>query len=508
MNTPALPRTRRRARLGACLIAALALAACEADLQPRAGDDDDVGELADAGDDGSAPGTAGGAAVDVDGAAPDTAGGAEAPDAGPPGTASGNGSYTLRASSRSLGIVEGGDAVTVSIELGRQNGYDLPVTLALEGASDADADDLDWSFADERLFPGETATELTLALGIGTLPLPADTRRTLTVIGTDGTNAPVTSEIVLDVVPTEAPDVYLLAGQSNMDGFSQLDARMAGAGEPDAPDPRIFQLNVTGNDGTNFASPADFTDPASIVADPAYTLALDPLHDGFDVGADGKAGRRIGPGLSFAKAMLDSTTADIVLVPAAWPDTGFCSRDTNLFEDLGWLAAPRAGSSFAGTLLHDRAVARASYAVERLGGVLRGILWHQGEAEVGDPVCARAYADNLAAMVESFRTNIAPGARGSAARGAGAPIPFVVGTMSKGADARGSQLPFIATKEIVDAVHRNVADVVPFSTFVDNDDLVPPAYPCGEGSCVHFGAAAQREMGARYAERLRSLAGG
>ena len=110
-------------------------------------------------------------------------------------------------------------------------------------------------------------------------------------------------------------------------------------------------------------------------------------------------------------------------------------------------------------------------------------------------------------MVASMRTNIAPGARGPGARGPRAPIPFVLGTMSVGADARGSQLPFTDAKALVDAAHRNVAETVPLSAAVDADDLVPPAYPCGEGSCVHFGARALREMGERYAERLRALTG-
>jgi len=50
-----------------------------------------------------------------------------------------------------------------------------------------------------------------------------------------------------------------------------------------------------------------------------------------------------------------------------------------------------------------------------------------------------------------------------------------------------------------------IANRVPFAAFVNNDDLVPPAYPCGNGSCVHFGAAAYREMGRRYAEQLQEI---
>lgn len=492
------PPPRRRASIRArrpvaavlAAVVAFGLAACESDVRSPAG----------------VQGAGGDAGAGASPLAPVT-GGAATPSDGSPGEPSGNGAYTLRALDRNVDIVEGGDGIAVSIELARSGGYDLPVALTLEGASPADVANLGFTFADESLGAGDTSTVLNLSLGIGTAPLLPG-MRTLTVIGTDGTNPPVAYDIVLEVEPTQAPDVYLLVGQSNMDGFSELDARDASPGGPDATDPRIFQLNVTGNDAQNYMNESDFTDPASVIGDPAFTLALDPLHDGFAGGADGKAGRRIGPGLSFAKAMLPSTTADIVLVPAAWPDTGFCSRDTNLFEDLGWLAAPRADDAFAGTLLHDRAIERANLAIAGVGGVLRGILWHQGEADAGDPACAAAYADNLSAMVASLRAGIVPDARGPTARGPDALIPFVVGTMAMGSDARGSQLPFPDIKQVVDAAHRNVADEVPFSTFVNADDLVPPAYPCGEGSCVHFGAAAQRELGARYAERLQALTGG
>ena len=105
-------------------------------------------------------------------------------------------------------------------------------------------------------------------------------------------------------------------------------------------------------------------------------------------------------------------------------------------------------------------------------------------------------------LISSLRTNIIEDARGSVARGEHADVPFVVATMSKGSDERGSQLPFDDIKLIVDGVHRNIANFVPFAGFVNADDLIPPDYPCGEGSCIHFGAAAYREIGVRYYDQL------
>jgi len=417
----------------------------------------------------------------------------------------GNGAFALRSRADSVLLVEGGEAAAVALVLTREAGFDGTVMLAAEPASEQDGEALSWSFDNVRLEGGSNTAELRVVLGIGARPLLPQ-QRTLRISATDGVNAPVISELVLQVEPTSAPDVYLLVGQSNMVGFSEPGARLSGPGQPDAPDLRIQQLNPTGNDQSNFATPADFTG-ARIVADPPLSLALDPLHDGFNTEAQSKSGGFIGLGLSFAKAALADTTADILLVPAAWSDTGFCGRNSNLLPGLGWLAQERAEPAFAGTLLHDRAIARTDLALERSGGVLRGILWHQGEADAGDPLCASTYADNLAALVASLRGNIVPDARGIGGRGIGvdADVPFVVGTMSMGTDERGSQLPFWSEKLLVDAAHRGVGESVALAGTVNNDDLVPPAYPCGEGSCVHFGATALREMGARYYRVMRGL---
>jgi len=263
---------------------------------------------------------------------------------------------------------------------------------------------------------------------------------------------------------------------------------------------------VTANDGFNFTSPADFTLAPNLfsIGEP-LTPAIDPLHEGFNTDTNDKEGQRIGFGLSFANQALLDTTTDIYLVPTAWSDTGFCSRETNRFPGSGWNATEKTNEALSGTLLHDRAIARANISLSLTEGILRGILWHQGEADSENPACASVYEENLIELAESLRTNIDVDARGAAARGPGSDVPFIVGTMSKGADLRDSQIPFSPTKLIVDFAHRNVANTIPVSAFVNNDDLVPPSYPCGEGSCVHFGSEALREMGVRYYEELINL---
>ena len=490
-----------RSSAPATLIACAALlAACTGDTvdDPLPGSGQaSAGDSAGAGGD-SGGDTGGETGGDTGG---DSSGGGSSP---PPVT---GGAITLELAPVSETLSEGDeDGLVLPVSVARADGHDLTVTLeALEdGAGESG---LEWRFADATLEAGESETTLSVTLPIGPYPRQEETR-VLSVVATDAGGTRAFGEIVLEVTPTERPDIYLLAGQSNMVGASREGAREAGPGEPDAPDPRIRQLDVTINDGIRFPTPSSYTAVSSIaVPNNRIVEALDPLHDTRDRGKDTKGGTTIGLGLSFAKAALAATTAEVVLVPAAWSDTGFCRRATNRFPGTGWNAEEQDSPAFAGTLLLDRAIARTNLAIEETGGILRGILWHQGEADSDVRDCALQYDENLRDMVAAMRTRIDVDARGEVARGAEADIPFVVGTMSKGADERGGALaPFGETKSIVDAVHRGVAEIVPFADVVNADDLVPEAYPCGQGFCIHFGAEALRELGERYHERLRAVA--
>lgn len=413
--------------------------------------------------------------------------------------------FTVQLDNTSVSIVEGVGTVSVGLTVVRQAEQDSPITLIAQGLGSADELNMTWQLSDANLSASESTSNLLLSLAIGPKPILPQTR-VFRITANDGVNPLLVTNFAIQVQPTTRPDIYLLVGQSNMVGFSENGSKQAGPGQADAPNERILQLNVTGNDGQNFAVAADFTNPENIFnAGLPLTVAVDPLHDGFDTTINGKAGELIGPALSFAKRALVDTTVDIYLVPAAWSDTGFCIRSTNRVEGIGWNATQKANTALSGTLLHDRAIARTNIALAETAGVLRGILWHQGEADSDNQACAETYADNLTELVASLRTNIDQDARGDIARGAGSDVPFIAATMSLGSDARGDQAPFSERKQLVDNAHRNIANVVPMSDFVNNDDLRPPTYACGEGSCVHFGSEANREMGSRYYETLISL---
>jgi hypothetical protein len=409
-------------------------------------------------------------------------------------------------SAATITVIEGGDnPAIVPISVTRAIGRTGAITLSARGATTADEQQLSLDFQQASLRSTESSTNLTIRLDIGPRPLKTHIR-TILLSASDGISPTTSTRLNFTVEPTDKPDLYLIVGQSNAVGFSEDNAKMAEIGEEDAPNARIQQLNVTGNDSSNFGAPADFTLAPNIYnIGEALSPAIDPLHTGYSSLINGKPGKRIGFGLSFAKDALVDTTADIVLVPTAWSDTGFCTRSTNRFPGSGWNATEKSNPALSGTLLHDRAIARANSALSLTDGILRGILWHQGEADSDDIACANVYEENLIELANSLRVNIAADARGPAARTVNSDIPFIVGTMSQGADSRDNQLPFSSAKLIVDAAHRNVENTIPMSDFVNNDDLVPPSYPCGEGTCVHFGALALRQMGTRYYAKLKGL---
>lgn len=402
---------------------------------------------------------------------------------------------TLYSDAGRVTLTEGdSNGISIALSLQRNGASTRPVQLSLEADNARDLYNLRYAFSPSTLGEGESGSVVTLHLDVGVAPLLFHERyfRLVADDGVSRTSRPLT----IDVTPTSAPDIYLLIGQSNMEGYSELGSREAYAGGLDERHPRIHQLNVQPNSRSVFYSDGMFRDEQSNISSPSFVPAEDPLHEPRFIGIDGKEATFVGLGLTFAKSALTSTTSDIYLVPAAWGATGFCA---NANGDLAWNAWPTPGQAhLGGTLLADRALTRLNMTLRETGGVLRGILWHQGGADSNNPDCARDYANNLSQLVSRLRSDARQDARGAAGRGAAALIPFVVATQSRGDDERGQFSVFNPSKVIVDASQRSVSQYITHSDFVNNDDLVPSQYPCGQTSCVHFGATALREQGRRF----------
>ncbi|HEX6927245.1 MAG TPA: sialate O-acetylesterase [Longimicrobiaceae bacterium] len=222
--------------------------------------------------------------------------------------------------------------------------------------------------------------------------------------------------------------LFLLAGQSNMAGRGEVKAKDR------ATHPRIWMLDQRG----------------------AWVPAAEPLH--FDKPVAG-----VGPGLAFARVLVESDPAVVVgLVP-----TAVGGSPISTWEPGGWHDQTNSHP-------YDDALARARIAARR--GEFKAILWHQGESDA-NAERAPLYGERLIRLVERFRGDL------------GAPdLPFLVGGLGCFAG-----VPWSPYRAAVDSVHRSLP------TILDNVVFVPADGLGHKGDSVHFDSPATRELGRRFA---------
>lgn len=223
--------------------------------------------------------------------------------------------------------------------------------------------------------------------------------------------------------------LYLLIGQSNMAGRGRI------AGQDTKVHPRVLTLNKAGK----------------------WVAAKDPIH--FD-----KRFAAVGPGLTFGKVMAErDKSVRIGLIPCAVGGTSISK----------W--QPGARDSVTRTHPYDDAIRRARLAMA--DGVLKGILWHQGEGDQS-PEASGKYLRRLVTLVKTLRKDLkAPD------------VPFVAGQLGE----------FLTRRQGVNDAIRRAMLQVRHAACVDSARLGH------KGDKVHFSAAAARELGRRYARAIVPL---
>ena len=219
-------------------------------------------------------------------------------------------------------------------------------------------------------------------------------------------------------------DLFLLIGQSNMAGRGVVEPR------------------------DQVAIPNVYT----FTKEKTWSPAIDPLH--FD--KPNLPG--VGIGRSFASFLIAQKAATVVgLIPAAFGGSAL----------VEWTpGSPHYANAVART--------KAALALSGKGARLRGILWHQGEADSKLQADATSYRTRFAAMIDQLRKDLDA-----------ENVPVVVGQL--GEFFAG---PYATT------VNEQLAMVpltVRLSGFVSSQGLKH------KGDDVHFDAPALREFGRRYA---------
>ena len=224
--------------------------------------------------------------------------------------------------------------------------------------------------------------------------------------------------------PKEDLHIYLLIGQSNMAGRAEIPEDISGVID------RCYLLN-----DKNEWVPAK--NPMNLYSSVRKREAL----------------QKLGPGYSFAKAMLEAN-----------PDIS-----------LGLVVNARGGTKIKawqrGTEYYTEAQKRTKAAMKQ--GTLKGILWHQGE---GNSRSSRTYLGYLTTLIENHREDF--GIEN---------LPFVAGQIR--ADERSKP---------INAEIAKLSQAVPHTAVAGSKGLT-----MFDGT--HFDTVSQIELGKRYAKQMLEL---
>ena len=227
-------------------------------------------------------------------------------------------------------------------------------------------------------------------------------------------------------------DLYVCIGQSNMAGRATL--------TPEVMDTlqNVYLLNDKGN----------------------FEPAVNPLNRYSTVRKD-LSMQRLGPAYGFAKEMARQTKRPVGLVVNARGGSSINS----------WLEGSKDG-------YYEEALSRVRIAMKQ-GGVLKAILWHQGEADCSNP---EAYKQKLISLVKDLREDL------------GMPnLPVVVGQISQWnwTKREAGTVPF-------NQMIKKVSSFIPYSDWVSSKGL---GWYKDEKD-PHFNTEAQLLLGKRYAKKV------
>lgn len=233
---------------------------------------------------------------------------------------------------------------------------------------------------------------------------------------------------ISQVQPDSNFHLYLLIGQSNMAGRGPLDA------ESKAINPQILMLDSLNR----------------------WASATDPVH------FDKPATAGVGPAISFAKEMLNnSKNIRIGLIPCALGGSPI----------KVW--AP--GALYLKVFHpYDDAITRTKLAMQQ--GILKGVLWHQGESD-NDSLHASLYLDKLATLINRLRTDLQQPS-----------LPFVAG-----------EIGYFTKADFINAVINQLPGQVSHTAVVSAKGLTD------KGDHLHFDTPSARALGRRYAEAMKGL---
>lgn len=240
-------------------------------------------------------------------------------------------------------------------------------------------------------------------------------------------------------------DVWLLGGQSNMQGSGQRMGCLAPVTEV-----RAFYMD----------------DRWDVARDPLHNLwnAVDPVHGGRPDAVD-SGGKGVGPGLSFGQAMYARTGMPQGLIACAHGGTSMPQWDP-MHRDLG-------GHSLYGAMVRR---------IRKNGGRVAGMIWYQGESD-SMVKAVDEYADRMEGLVKSLRHDCGD-----------ARLPIVMAQLGRYAGENQVSTNWNAVQEIQRRLPQRIRRLA-----------VVPTIDLALDDLVHIAGLAHQTLGARMAEAMQAL---
>lgn len=241
----------------------------------------------------------------------------------------------------------------------------------------------------------------------------------------------------------EAIDIYLLIGQSNMQGVAPIEDL----------DKVVLERVFLFNDKESWEQAVNLTDNG---INRYSTVKRNPR-------------TLLGPGYTFGRKLVQHTGAAIGLVSNA--------RGATRIE--WWQKGYEGENDYD---LYEEAVKRAKRALQKSpsGSKIKGILWHQGEGNNGGGRHVN-YKEDLQALVTDLRTDLGD-----------SHIAFIVGEVGKW-NERGLN---------VNPILSSVKTFISNTDWVSSDGLTTINLATND---PHFDNLSQRVLGGRYADKAASL---
>ncbi len=239
-----------------------------------------------------------------------------------------------------------------------------------------------------------------------------------------------------DLNPEEM-HVFLLMGQSNMSGYGEL------LPEDSVPVESVFVIPTISE------TPYD------------WMPAAHPLHNRLPTD-------RFGLGLSFAKAYLEShPNTQVGLIPLAWGGAGIdqLNKGTEVYRD---------------------ALSKAAFA--KKNGIIKGILWHQGESDSVTEILANSYEKKLHALINDLRLDLGI-----------ADLPVIVGDLAEFYGTGNDHCDPQRVKQIniIKKVLRDLPSKIDHTGFVESSGCASI-----DQHMVHFDRNSYIILGERYAAQI------